>query len=274
MISYATNGSCLGGRDLFPANCGSQNCAPSHSFGPSVRDHHLLHLITGGKGKFTIQGKTYELKEGNFFYIPPDTLNYYEADAKTPWSYSWVGMKGEILPAFFEKLGISAQNPVGTYTAEMLELATEINKSTDTSPEASLLSVGKCYLLLHRMEAVLSNPERDQKRPSEYVEMAMSIINKRLHKPVSVSGLAEEIGIDRSYLCSIFKRELDCSPQSYILEKKIEKAKYFLASTQENVKYIALSLGYEDQFVFSRAFKARTGYSPSDWRNIHRQGGK
>ena len=97
-------------------------------------------------------------------------------------------------------------------------------------------------------------------------ERAMALIDKSLHKPLSVAALADKVGIDRSYLCSVFKRELGCSPQQYILNRKMDKAKYFLSSTAENVKYIALSLGYDDPFVFSRAFKKVTGMSPSAWR--------
>lgn len=266
MISYRSSSSKLYGCDLFPCNCGYQNCTPSHSYGPAVRDHYILHLVTGGKGCFTILGKTYTVSAGKFFFIPPDTLNYYEADAADPWQYTWIGMKGDILAPFFERLGISAENPVGKFTAELYELAKNIFEDMSNDVTASLSAVGRCYLFLHCLERGLGITETAQKRPSENVERAMALIDKSLHKPLSVAALADKVGIDRSYLCSVFKRELGCSPQQYILNRKMDKAKYFLSSTAENVKYIALSLGYDDPFVFSRAFKKVTGMSPSDWR--------
>lgn len=266
MLSYVSNKAGLFCRDLFPSNCGYQNCAPSYSYGPAVRDHYILHLVTGGKGCFTILGKTYTVSAGEFFFIPPDTLNYYEADAVDPWQYTWVGMKGDILAPFFERLGISAENPVGKFTAELYELAKNIFEDMSEDVTATLSAVGRCYLFLRCLERGADRPEISQKRPSENVERAMALIDKRLHKALSVSALADEIGIDRSYLCSIFKRELGCSPQQYILNRKMEKAKYFLSSTAENVQYIAFSLGYDDPFVFSRAFKKVTGVSPSRWR--------
>ena len=266
MISYVMQNPSSGCDDLYPTNCGDRDCAPSYSCGPTVRDCYLLHLVTKGKGRFTILGKTYTVSEGEFFFIPPHTLNYYEADAQNPWSYTWVGIKGSILPSFFKKAGLSAENPVGKFTPELFELAREIYKNKTGSQAASLSSVGRTYLFLDCLERELIKPDVVQNRSTEYVELAISIIDKRLHKSVSVAALADEIGIDRSYLCSVFKKELNCSPQQYILERKVDKAKYFLSSTSENVKYIALSLGYEDQFVFSRAFKTKTGMSPSQWR--------
>ena len=255
--------------DLAPVHCGQEDCRPSHSFGPAVRDRYLLHLVTSGKGSFTILGKTYSVGAGEFFFIPPDTLNYYEADALEPWSYTWLGMKGELLPAFFERLGISAENPVGKFTPELYDILAEILEEMATGVTAAFAAVGQCYLFLNCLEKSLNKPESAQHRPSENVERATTLIDERLHKSLSVSALADELGLDRSYLCSIFKRELGCSPQQYILKRKIEQAKYFLSSTEENVKYIALSLGYDDPFVFSRAFKKVTGISPSHWRETH-----
>lgn len=266
MRSYVTRNTGVCCRDLFPINCGYQSCAPSYSYGPAVRDHYILHLVTSGKGCFTILGKTYTVCAGEFFFIPPATLNYYEADAVDPWNYTWVGLKGDMLAPFFERLGISAENPVGKFTSELYEIAKCIFEAMSEDVTVSLASVGRCYLFLHCLGRGTDRREAVQKRPSENVERAMALIDKRLHKALSVSALADEIGIDRSYLCSIFKRELGCSPQQYILNRKMDKAKYFLSSTAENVKYIALSLGYDDPFVFSRAFKKVTGMSPSEWR--------
>ncbi len=255
--------------DLIPLSCNRQDCRPSYSYGPAIRDYWVVHFVSKGLGRFTLQDKTYTVREGEFFYIPPDTLAYYEADAEDPWSYAWVGMAGTIMPKFFERLGISAENPIGKFTPELYELARGIFKSREEKNTDSLSAVGRLYLFLDCFERLLATPKITQKQSSEYVELAISIIEGQIHKPISVAGLAEKIGIDRSYLCNIFKKELKCSPQSYILERKMDRAKHFLSSTSENVKYIALSLGYEDQFVFSRAFKSRTGMSPSQWRETH-----
>ncbi len=269
MISYFARNTFSRCDDLFPISCGSQDCSPSYSYGPAVRDHYVIHFVSRGLGYLNMQGKTYTVRAGEFFYIPPDTLAYYEADAEDPWFYTWVGMKGNILPGFFKKTGLSSENPIGKFTPELLGLAGDIFKNRKERDNDSLAAVGRLYMFLDCFERLFVRSKVSHNQAAEYVELAVYYIEKQLHTSISVSDIADRIGIDRSYLCSVFKKELNCSPQKYILERKMDKAKYFLSSTTGNVKYIALSLGYEDQFVFSRAFKAKTGVSPSEWRKRH-----
>ena len=47
--------------DLYLCYCGTQNCGPSHTFGPSVRNEYLVHVVVSGKGTYTLDDKTYEL---------------------------------------------------------------------------------------------------------------------------------------------------------------------------------------------------------------------
>ena len=39
-------------RDLNPRICGREACAPGHTFGPAVREYHLLHYVVRGTGVF------------------------------------------------------------------------------------------------------------------------------------------------------------------------------------------------------------------------------
>ena len=80
--------------DLSVFNCGLERCAPGHTWGPGIRDHYLIHLILAGKGTFQTGGKTWELAPGDLFFVQPNQLNTYTADAQQPWEYCWVGFNG------------------------------------------------------------------------------------------------------------------------------------------------------------------------------------
>jgi len=65
----------------------------------------------------------------------------------------------------------------------------------------------------------------------------------------------------------MFKRTFTVSPNEYLMNKRISKAKDLLmAFPPIPVKQIALSVGYTDSYYFSRIFKMETGQTPSEFR--------
>ena len=87
-----------------PMQFGFQNCLPSHYYGPAVRPHWLLHYVVSGKGVFHREGEIHSIGAGDIFVIPPYLETYYEADAKEPWQYIWIGftVEGE-LPCVYDQ---------------------------------------------------------------------------------------------------------------------------------------------------------------------------
>ena len=92
-------------KDLYYTTKGKEQCAPNHSFGPTVREYFLIHIIMKGKGYFEIGNSRFNLKEGQFFIIYPNVMTYYQADEEDPWEYYWIGMKGEHLEALLMAIG-------------------------------------------------------------------------------------------------------------------------------------------------------------------------
>ena len=63
-----------------------------------------------------------------------------------------------------------------------------------------------------------------------------------------------------------FQKELGMSAQTFLIDYKMHKAASLLVSTSLSVKEIANNVGYEDQLVFSKAFKKKFGMSPKNYK--------
>ena len=83
---------------------------------------------------------------------------------------------------------------------------------------------------------------------------------------IGISDIADNIGISRAYLNSAFQKELGMSAQTFLIDYKMHKAASLLVSTSLSVKEIANNVGYEDQLVFSKAFKKKFGMSPKNYK--------
>ena len=81
--------------------------------------------------------------------------------------------------------------------------------------------------------------------------------------------LTEVTGTSLRYFETLFQNEYNITPKAYLLFLKIERAKELLLSEKLMIKDIAVMLGYGDIYHFSKLFKAKTGYTPSEYRRKH-----
>ena len=59
----------------------------------------------------------------------------------------------------------------------------------------------------------------------------------------------------------------------YLTYLRMEQAKKLLRETHDKIYAVAVAVGYEDAFYFSRIFKRETGMTPGDWRKRAEQRG-
>ncbi|WP_334352113.1 AraC family transcriptional regulator [Companilactobacillus sp. HBUAS56257] len=83
---------------------------------------------------------------------------------------------------------------------------------------------------------------------------------------LTVQQVADTFELNPSYLSRLFKRETGTSIKSYIINMKIEFAKYLLVSTSLQISEIAEKSYFSDDKQFLHTFKKKTGTTPSKFR--------
>lgn len=87
---------------------------------------------------------------------------------------------------------------------------------------------------------------------------------------ISIQDVADQVNLNVSYLSREFKKHKGISPIEYLTQLRIEKAKQLLLDpSQFMFKDIALLVGYQNQYYFSKVFKLITGLSPTQYKTIH-----
>ncbi|MBQ7657719.1 MAG: AraC family transcriptional regulator [Butyrivibrio sp.] len=255
--------------DLYVYCCGLSKTLPGHSFGPALKPHFMIHYCLSGKGKFSIGGKTYPLKEGYGFLIVPDELAYYVADEKDPWTYAWVGFGGKRAEAIVSQLGLSVNQPVFKSTAskDIYDLVKDMMDHNTFSVEDVLRRNGLLSMFLSVIASGISVTARsDSGSANDYVTKAQAYIRSNYCNPIKVSDIANYVCINRSYLYTLFEKTLGISPQQYLTSYRIAKAVELLQLTKLSIESIAISCGYTDPLVFSKAFRQEKKLSPSQYR--------
>jgi YesN/AraC family two-component response regulator len=85
----------------------------------------------------------------------------------------------------------------------------------------------------------------------------------------NVQYLAKKLNFSANYLSDLLKKETGKTAQEHIHLFVIEKAKNILLSSNHSISEIGYALGFEYPQHFSNLFKSKTGFSPSEFRNLN-----
>ncbi len=91
-------------------------------------------------------------------------------------------------------------------------------------------------------------------------------ISCNYNRDFSIDRLAKYVGMNRSSLCTMFKRHTGETIIEHLLNHRIEMAKYLLTSTIESISSCCYSSGFNDVPHFNRTFKQLVGMTPGDYR--------
>ena len=255
--------------DLEAVLFGESDCGPSHSYGPTIRPYHLFHFITGGRGIAQIGGVRYELRRGDAFLIPAEQTAYYEADAETPWSYSWVGLTGIRSEQYVRQIQAAAPEHYILRGLDTKKYAASIHKAVAWTADGSL-NYFQAGVVLYELLSYLASDFLEIGKAPSLIEEIKFFIDEKYAERIQMSDIADHFHIHPNHLCRLFKETYHTAPKPYLQNLKTEKAALMLSTTDIPVSLIAESLGFADHRAFLRSFRKRWGTSPAAYRNEFR----
>ena len=101
-----------------------------------------------------------------------------------------------------------------------------------------------------------------------FVQRAADVVEAHLGDAAfGVEVLAEALNMSRTSLYLKLKAAVGQNPQDFIRLRRLQHAARLLKETDDKVSVIAAQVGWLEHTHFDRAFKARYGHSPSEYRN-------
>lgn len=257
--------------ELHLTQFGIEDCISGHYFGPAVRTHYLLHFIFDGEGIFEVGGVSYRLRKGQGFLICPNVVTYYQADEVNPWTYGWVGFNGTLAESLLKQAGLTPASPILYYERDdmIYQYLQLMAQSSESHKARETRLTGLLYLMLSLLvEAAPETPLiQKESRAEIYIEKVKDFIEMNFSQKITIEDIAHFIGLNRSYLCSLFKRQMNVSIQDYLIRYRIDMACKMMGNAELSIGDIARSVGYSDPLLFSKMFKKIMGTSPKHYRS-------
>jgi AraC-like DNA-binding protein len=101
-----------------------------------------------------------------------------------------------------------------------------------------------------------------------FLDRVVEAIHERPGDEWTVESLANVGAMSRSVFAERFRAAIGRSPADYVTEVRVDEAKRMLEAGR-SVSETSRALGYASDEGFSRAFRRRTGMTPSSWRASH-----
>jgi len=122
--------------------------------------------------------------------------------------------------------------------------------------------------ILRRQIAAMLGKQPDSEPDDEAVALASlwSRVVDRPRGPWDADDLASALGVSRTSLYRIVKRQHGTSPARVVERLRMDEACRLLAESRHPIEVVADQVGYASAFSFSAAFKRCVGKPPSRFR--------
>ncbi len=217
-----------------------------------------LLICLEGTGDVLVDGQWVRCTPGTAYLTPHGICHAYRASNEALWKVCWITYNDQsvVQPV------ISVDRPL-LLEVEAQELVMVIeglyHECMGQAEEA----------VLHqwtRLVQVYAQRILGQKQSDGRLLRLWKMVDARLAHHWSSEELAEHAGISSEHLRRLCQQQSGHSPMRHVTAMRMQRAMALLTSDSYSIAAIALSVGYENSFAFSTAFKRYVGMPPSVYR--------
>ncbi len=246
------------------------------------KDFTELTIILSGKGRYYIEGTTYDVEAGDILICNPGerhrNLIVNKEEPTVEFFTGFFGYHFKNMPP--ERIELKDGG-------HLLRLSSDAKREVmkqcyEMVAENEAGQVGKYFMLKARlieilmlmMREIVDQPKNRQKgcnfesyNKSYAVKRIVNYLNENYEQKISLDQIAHNMYLSPVYISKIFKEETGESPINYLIKIRLEKAKDILEHAEGgSIKSIANEVGYDDVYHFSKLFKKYYGMSPQNYR--------
>jgi AraC family transcriptional regulator len=95
-------------------------------------------------------------------------------------------------------------------------------------------------------------------------------VESSLENSIPIEDLAGLVRLSLGHFSKAFRQSVGVSPHNYVIERRIERAKRLMLTTDQALCEVSIACGLSDQAHLSRLFRRCTGRTPNAWRREQR----
>ncbi|OOM76002.1 AraC family transcriptional regulator [Clostridium sp. BL-8] len=241
--------------------------------------HHVLILITEGKGYIRTTHESYQLKEGTLLYLCPNVQYSVEVDSVEPVHFFSVHFSYAIVGFDNDKWDIT--DKVNNFPLDFMQSLKDyylvdnafkklVENWMAKLPNYEFIAKTLFQELLFEIFQNIKNNNNNYSA-SLKVEKVIEYMINNINNKITLTELSKLVCLSPAYLSRVFKETTGYSVVEFFNKIKVDKAKELIIDGDKKIKEVAKVLGFTDEFYFSRIFKKIEGISPLEFyhKNVH-----
>ncbi len=94
----------------------------------------------------------------------------------------------------------------------------------------------------------------------------LQFIAAHFYRPISVTDIAEHVGVSPNYAMSVFRRVVGVPIKYFVTRTRLSHAQMLLATSDDKILSIAMDSGFGSLSSFYEAFQMHVGTTPAEFR--------
>ena len=243
-------------------------------------DSYEFYYLINGHTSYIINNTRHEIHENDIVWLPPHITHSVQVDENRHHKRLLLLIPPHFLDEIFEQedefrnffsipriihMSENERKKISRYCNLILEEDWSKDKFYSNSIRSLLsLLIIQTFRLVKNNTEVISNTSK----PNETLTTILRYIDKRYDVNITLPRLATQVHMTPNYISHLFRKHLDTTLTSYLLNIRISKARDFLINTNLTITDISQKCGFNSLNHFCKSFKKIMGVSPTAFREI------
>lgn len=221
-----------------------------------------------------ICGKTYRCEEGSALIVPPLTVHEMKRQDNNNQRVIEIMFEPEEDALFTELRELGYQVKLDSISIHCLRQVAVFANSRETRMrrrayrylDAALTQI--CTAAEELDPYVLNAQFVDMTGLSDVTKAVIIYIDRHYSEQFTLDDMGEELGYNKSYLCTVFKRDTESTINDYLNLVRITHFAEYYSYQSEDISKICSHCGFTSASHFNRTFKKFLGTSPRSYKQI------
>lgn len=251
---------------FFHIRCtGRYQCDSDYAIHRQSYNSYLLLYVVSGCGYVMLDGRRTPIGEGTLTLL--DCYQPHQYGTEKGWDILWAHFDGTQAQPYYNAIVQGHTQTVllpDPYRA--MRSLEKIFRMYHHERRASEAMINQ-YIVVLLTELLINGAERESDGLSAIMEESLTYITQNLDRPLTLEELARRAALSPFYFSRVFKRETGYTPHEYLVNARVNAAKFYLKTTAHSNKDISYRCGFTSESSFCTVFKRVTGITPQTYRN-------